>query len=306
MAHKGTLYILIGDSNDRNTVMSQCDPGEMGHGRYPWAFVDKAGKPKMCPKCMACRNAASNDTWVNLMLFGMTLRGCHAPQDEFADNGAPDAALRVQGMLPLVLEMYGSSHRRIVVSMHDGMWSLLALSSDCPAFPMLDSHASSQFSSEWLDAVRTQLVAPVWQALGKYAGRTHLMWRTLPTVCGQPDLSAAGPCRAAATGQLFSQRCIANWASLTTRAARPFLCDERLTVADWRSVACSVFSWQNMSDGLHWQRDVYSTFAKVTRAAVDAPAAHGACGLRQPSVPECELSRCLPMAPGDTDDDAYL
>ena len=85
-----TLYILLGDSIDRELVRSRC--------AAPVAYNDGH-----CAKCVLCA-ANPCETWLNVMLFGLGLYSCEhkdknwAPQEE-----SQSIQPRVEALLAAVL-----------------------------------------------------------------------------------------------------------------------------------------------------------------------------------------------------------
>lgn len=157
----GSVFILLGDSIDREFVKSRCkDPLEWEHKMW---------------RCWDGRN-----TWANVMTFGTGARGCwHITGESGLDVSAYNVTLRVEKYLGKLMETVTTE--RIYVQLHAGLW-------DVTAFHGCDESELKDIlhSGAWISHVRQTLIRPVRKLLQPYrdrGARINLGWRTMPFVC---------------------------------------------------------------------------------------------------------------------------
>jgi hypothetical protein len=167
----GTLYVLLGDSIDREVARSRCTDAVQYDTRR-------------CHKCLLCPNDGHGNTWLNIMTYGVGVGGvkCNHSDSGWAEAGAEhDIHRRTHTLLGTVLHSAAArSYGSIVVQLHSGAWDVLS-TKECPhVAPMLmDGSAwAARAQSALIDTARSVVrSAPVAAAV------QQLRWRTLPFQC---------------------------------------------------------------------------------------------------------------------------
>mmetsp|Transcript_1628 Transcript_1628/g.3586 ORF Transcript_1628/g.3586 Transcript_1628/m.3586 type:complete len:359 (-) Transcript_1628:195-1271(-) len=248
-----TLYILLGDSLDRQVVEALCarQPPE---ALSPWA-------PRLCLKCLLCERDLHGDGWLNVMLFGLDVQGCRhsrGAQQESMRSELLDPSQRVSQLVKMALSSnITSTFERIHIQLHSGLWDLYGLSG-CRAAPRLLGSGDS-YPREWLAASERNLLQPVFAAIGDSPATSRskvqqpLMWRTLPFTCRRfadnQDVSAL----------------VASISSMGSLLA----CRSGLIISDWRAVACRTMrqSIHLTDDAVHYTTNSSAKFALASRQA---------------------------------------
>ena len=267
-----TLYILLGDSIDRELVRSRCAAPVAYNARH-------------CAKCVLCA-ANPCETWLNVMLFGLGLYSCEhkdknwAPQEE-----SQSIQPRVEALLGAVLHSpAASTYNRIVVSLHSGAWDVLA-TKECPniSTALLAPQATNYIwrrvaENSLLSAARSVVSAsPVARRV-----QLPLLWRTMPFIC-----------RSFANGEDASELL-----SAASALGADLACRHGLTLVDWRGLSCRAFNQSLMlADNIHWHPLAYNLMAsELTRRAAEAAALHAGAAAPStctpPPTPRCECHQC--------------
>ena len=264
-ARSSTLYVLIGDSIDRELVRSRC--------AEPALY-----EPQLCAKCVWCADEC--DAWLNVMHFGLGLYGCEHADRHWAPNEELQSVKpRIETLLGRVLRSAAAAtYHRVVISLHSGAWDVLS-TKECANV----STALLTTPSVWLQSAQSHLLETVTAvvAASPVARRVRMpmLWRTIPLLC-----------RSFAGGEDASQL-FAAVSDLGVELA----CRHRLTLVDWRHISCRQFNESMMlADGTHWQPHAYDALAtELEKAAHATP--DGACG-RVPSE-RCECRVCSRFVP---------
>lgn len=182
MKSTSTLYVLLGDSIDRNLVMSRCSSAA---NRTSSRQYDA----KHCTQCWVCDRHASVDgnTWANVMLFGVGSNGCLAEAKARAYdqvNEAPtDIRFRIERWLGLLLTMYADRHQAVIVQVHSGLWDMFGFGLD--GCNQISAFGALLHSGEYVANLRQRLIAPVRHMLSKRRPDARLIWRSMPLMCAK-------------------------------------------------------------------------------------------------------------------------
>ena len=270
------LYILVGDSIDREVVRSRC------------------GAPvqydvRRCLKCLVCANASDGATWVNVMHFGVGVGGsqCTHVDSHWAEAEAVrESVARMHLLLgSLLSSAAAATFGEVTVQLSSGTWDMLS-TKECPHLaPALHAGGAWTIAARRLVHAAIDVVSRVAASVPLQA-HPRVLWRTLPLVCrtlkGGEEI-----------GRLMS--------GLSSHGAR-LACEEGLDVVDWRGVSCERgSSLADLVDGVHWRDASYDWFAQATateasRRSSDGGRPVGSCDATAlpppPSVNSCECRVC--------------
>ena len=264
LAMHDRLFVLVGDSIDRETVRSQC--------RTPMSYVVD------CAKCLMCvNNDSGTSTWLNVMLFGVGSRGCIHRDRSWApeqNREVMSVTERVLRLLPHVLIQHAQRHREVVVTLHTGLWDVFATegspTSSCgrqvdePNGPTI----APFITGEWGVDIRDRLIRPVLGTVRSYAPHAIVAWRSLPFNCWR------------GWGDVRTNIVLASHLGVQ------LACIAGLPLLDWRALSCSHFRHEDLAiDLTHFNRRAHAVLARtlVQRDFVDP------CVTTQE---QCELSIC--------------
>ena len=264
-----TLFVLLGDSIDREVVRSRC--------ARPVLY-----NPQHCAKCALCNAEQQGcDSHLNVMLFGLGLFGCEHDDRHWAPHEETQSPQpRIRALLGGILqEPAAATFASIVISMHSGDWDVLA-TKECANIStvLLDTPAAWFEAADRLVDTTNAVVAasPVARRV-----RMPLLWRTAPLLC-----------RSFAAGEDATELVAAVSSHGATLA-----CRHGLTLVDWRGLSCRrLNSSLLLSDGTHWQPAAYDLMAdELTRRATSE---HGgganACHV---GTSRCECALCHTFVP---------
>ena len=269
-----SLNVLIGDSIDRELVRSRC--------ASPVRYA-----PAVCAKCVVCNSdQCGTDAWVNIMHFGIGLRGCQHNDRPWgtSEQEVHDARSRVASLLkPLLASPAASTFSRIVISLHSGAWDVLT-SKECGANI---TDALLRTPGEWLKNAAYHLVDGVSAVLDKlppataHLVRRPLLWRTMPLICRSFKAGEDA-------SELFHAASI-----LGVRLA----CRHGLTIVDMRTLSCTdALHSKLLSDGTHFTDAAYTVMAaelqRRARTRLDGTGGDAAEVARFCSDPSASQSRC--------------
>ena len=273
-SHGGKLFVLVGNSIDRQIVESRC---KFREERAAYNLTTSSPGCKGCAKCIIHKPGKPVETWANVMLFGVS--DCHL--NTTVPGEKTDAVMRLRSSLSPLLDAHASQQKRFVVSLHSGLWDATATGrfGECsqgktvPITPTLESFESGQ----WHQDAKWRLVRTVRELLASYPAAA-LVWHSLPFVCPHAHLASK-----MGTNTSFLAR--ASWHGVR------LACEERLPFADWRALSCERFRDRrdNQIDGLHWKSQAYDAFASTL---TDSGSWVDACDPRSMLQEPCEARNC--------------
>ena len=263
-----TLYVLLGDSIDREVVRSRC--------ANPVAYI-----PQTCAKCVLCNAESGCDSYVNIMLFGLGLFGCDHVDRHWAPHEETQVPQpRIRALLTNVLNTpAATTYSRIVISLHSGGWDVLA-TKECANISSVLLNAPNT----WLAVAETALLRTATSVVvsSQVASRvrTPLLWRTVPLLC-----------RSFGGGEDASELIAA-----VSSHGVSLACRHSMTLVDWRGLSCARLNTSlQLPDGTHWHSAAYDLMAEELVRVAAAGHSHGvsACGV---PTPRCECDLCNKFA----------